>query len=70
MRIKGFMISVVSLAIIVVICLIFSESDKRQNEINEEIADEEHLVYLENFEVDKDGGYWVIEALPVPKEWR
>ena len=71
MGIKGFLISVLSLAIIVVICLIFSTSDKEQVEAKEEIVeDEQQPIDLENFEVDEDGGFYVIEALLVPKEWR
>ena len=66
--IKWFLISVLSIAIIFVLCLIFSESDKRQNEINEEISDEEHQpIDSEIFYVDDDGGFYVIEAIPVPK---
>ena len=69
--IKGFLISVLSLAIIVVLCLIFSASDKREVEAKEEIVEEEQqTIDLENFEVDEDGGFYVIEALLVPKEWR
>ena len=69
--IKGFLISVLSLAIIVVLCLIFSKSDKREVEAKEEIVEEEqHPIDLENFEMDDDGGFYVIEALLVPKEWR
>ena len=69
--IKGFLISVLSLAIIVVLCLIFSASDKREVETKEEIVEEEQqTIDLENFEVDEDGGFYVIEALLVPKEWR
>lgn len=69
--IKGFLISVLSLAIIVVLCLIFSKSDKREVEAKEEIVEEEQqTIDLENFEVDEDGGFYVIEALLVPKEWR
>ena len=69
--IKGFLISVLSLAIIVVLCLIFSKSDKREVEAKEEIVKEEQqTIDLENFEVDEDGGFYVIEALLVPKEWR
>lgn len=69
--IKGFLISVLSLAIIVVLCLIFSKSDKEQVEAKEEIVEEEQqTIDLENFEVDEDGGFYVIEALLVPKEWR
>ena len=69
--IKGFLISVLSLAIIVVLCLIFSTSDKEQVEAKEEIVEEEQqTIDLENFEVDEDGGFYVIEALLVPKEWR
>ena len=71
MGIKGFLISVLSLAIIVVLCLIFSKSDKREVETKEEIVKEEQqTIDLENFEVDEDGGFYVIEALLVPKEWR
>lgn len=71
MGIKGFLISVLSLAIIVVLCLIFSASDKREVETKEEIVEEEQQpIDLENFEMDEDGGFYVIEALLVPKEWR
>lgn len=71
MGIKGFLIFVLSLAIIVVLCLIFSKSDKREVEAKEEIVEEEQqTIDLENFEVDEDGGFYVIEALLVPKEWR
>ena len=71
MGIKGFLISVLSLAIIVVLCLIFSKSDKREVEAKEEIVEEERqTIDLENFEMDDDGGFYVIEALLVPKEWR
>ena len=71
MGIKGFLISVLSLAIIVVLCLIFSTSDKEQVEAKEEIVEEEQQpIDLENFEMDDDGGFYVIEALIVPKEWR
>ena len=71
MGIKGFLISVLSLAIIVVLCLIFSKSDKREVEAKEEIVEEEQQpIDLENFEMDDDGGFYVIEALLVPKEWR
>ena len=69
--IKGFLISVLSLAIIVVLCLIFSKSDKREVEAKEEIVEEaQQTIDLENFEMDEDGGFYVIEALLVPKEWR
>ena len=71
MGIKGFLICVLSLAIIVVLCLIFSTSDKEQVEAKEEIVEEEHqTIDLENFAVDEDNGLYVIEALIVPKEWR
>ena len=71
MGIKGFLISVLSLAIIVVLCLIFSTSDKEQVEAKEEIVEEEQQpIDLENFDMDDDGGFYVIEALLVPKEWR
>lgn len=69
--IKGFLIAVLSLAIIVVLCLIFSASDKREVETKEEIVKEkQQTIDLENFEIDEDGGFYVIEALLVPKEWR
>ena len=71
MGIKGFLIFVLSLAIIVILCLIFSKSDKREVEAKEEIVEEEQqTIDLENFEIDDDGGFYVIEALLVPKEWR
>ena len=71
MGIKGFLIFVLSLAIIVVLCLIFSKSDKEQVEAKEEIVEEEQqTIDLENFAVDEDNGFYVIEALLVPKEWR
>ena len=71
MGIKGFLIFVLSLAIIVVLCLIFSKSDKEQVEAKEEIVeDEQQTINLENFAVDEDNGFYVIEALLVPKEWR
>lgn len=71
MGIKGFLISVLSLAIVFVLCLIFSASDKEQVEAKEEIIEEEQKpIDLENFEIDEDGGFYVIEALLVPKEWR
>ena len=71
MGIKGFLIFVLSLAIIVVLCLIFSKSDKEQVEAKEEIVEEEQqTIDLENFEMDEDGGFYMIEALLVPKEWR
>ena len=71
MGIKGFIIFVLSLAIIVVLCLIFSTSDKREVETKEKIVEEKHqTIDLENFAVDEDNGLYVIEALIVPKEWR
>lgn len=72
MGIKGFLIFVLSLAIIFVLSLIFSASDKREVETKEEIAEEEEYqtIDLENFAVDEDNGFYVIEALIVPKEWR
>ena len=69
--IKRFLISVLSLAIIVVLGLIFAKSDKREVEAKEEIVEEkQQTIDLENFEVDEDGGFYVIEAMLVPKEWR
>ena len=69
--VKGFLIFVLSLAIIVVLCLIFSKSDKREVEAKEEIVEkEQQTIDLENFAIDEDNGFYVIEALLVPKEWR
>ena len=73
--IKGFLIAVISLAIVFVLCLIFSEADKKQSENNAETnIDEEAEVQqpldLKNFVIDDDGGFYVIEALLVPEEWK
>ena len=73
--IKGFLIAVISLAIVFVLCLIFSEVDKKQSENNAETnIDEEAEVQqpldLKNFVIDDDGGFYVIEALLVPEEWK
>ena len=69
--VKGFLIFVLSLAIVFVLCLIFSASDKREVETKEEIVEEEQqTIDLENFAVDEDNGFYVIEALIAPKEWR
>ena len=65
--VKGFLIFVLSLAIVFVLCLIFSASDKREVETKEE---EQQTIDLENFAVDEDNGFYVIEALIAPKEWR
>lgn len=68
--IKAFMIFVSFLANILVLCMILSES-KGQVEAKEEIVEEEQQpIDLEKFDVDEDGGFYVIEAIPVPKEWR
>ena len=72
--IKGFLIAVISLAIVFVLCLIFAEADKKQSENNAETnIDEEAEVQqpldLKNFVIDDDGGFYVIEALLVPEEW-
>ena len=72
--IKGFLIAVISLAIVFVLCLIFSEVDKKQSENNAETnIDEEAEIQqpldLKNFVIDDDGGFYVIEAIPVPKCW-
>ena len=73
--IKGFLIAVISLAIVFVLCLIFAEADKKQSENNAETnIDEEAEVQqpldLKNFVIDDDGGFYVIEALLVPEEWK
>ena len=73
--IKGFLIAVISLAIVFVLCLIFSEADKKQSENNAETnIDEEAEIQqpldLKNFVIDDDGGFYVIEALLVPEEWK
>ena len=72
--VKAFLIIVLSLAIVFVLCLIFSEEDKKQSENNAETnIDEEAEVQqpldLKNFVIDDDGGFYVIEAIPVPKCW-
>ena len=72
--VKAFFIIVLSLAIVFVLCLIFSEADKKQSENNAETnIDEEAEVQqpldLKNFVIDDDGGFYVIEAIPVPKCW-
>ena len=72
--VKAFLIIVLSLAIVLVLCLIFSEADKKQSENNAETnIDEEAEVQqpldLKNFVIDDDGGFYVIEAIPVPKCW-
>lgn len=68
--IKAFMIFVTFLANILVLCMILSES-KGQVETKEEIVEKEQQpIDLEKFDVDEDGGYWVIEAILVPEEWR
>lgn len=73
--VKAFLIIVLSLAIVFVLCLIFSEVDKKQSENNAETnIDEEAEVQqpldLKNFVIDDDGGFYVIEALLVPEEWK
>ena len=67
---KVFMIFVTFLANILVLCMILSES-KGQVEAKEEIVKEkEQPIDLEKFDVDDDGGFYVIEALLVPEEWK
>ena len=73
--IKGFLIAVISLAIVFVLCLIFAEADKKQSENNAEAEIEEDTeiqqpLDLKNFVIDDDGGFYVIEALLVPEEWK
>ena len=72
--VKAFLIIVLSLSIVFVLCLIFAEADKKQSENNAETnIDEEAEVQqpldLKNFVIDDDGGFYVIEAIPVPKCW-
>ena len=67
---KVFMIFVTFIANILVLCMILSES-KGQVEAKEEIVKEkEQPIDLEKFDVDDDGGFYVIEALLVPEEWK
>ena len=72
--VKAFLIIVLSLAIVFVLCLIFAEADKKQSENNAEAEIEEDTeiqqpLDLKNFVIDDDGGFYVIEAIPVPKCW-
>lgn len=72
--IKAFLIIVLSLAIVFVLCLIFAEADNKQSENNAEAEIEEDTeiqqpLDLKNFVIDDDGGFYVIEAIPVPKCW-
>ena len=72
--VKAFLIIVLSLAIVFVLCLIFAEADKKQSENNAEAEIEEAEIQqpldLKNFVIDDDGGFYVIEALLVPEEWK
>ena len=72
--VKAFLIIVLSLAIVFVLCLIFSEVDKKQSENNaaeiEEDTEIQQPLDLKNFVIDDDGGFYVIEALLVPEEWK
>ena len=72
--VKAFLIIVLSLALVFVLCLIFAEADKKQSENNAEAEIEEGTeiqqpLDLKNFVIDDDGGFYVIEAIPVPKCW-
>ena len=73
--VKAFLIIVLSLAIVFVLCLIFAEADKKQSENNaktntDEEAEVQQPLDLKNFVIDDDGGFYVIEALLVPEEWK
>ena len=73
--VKAFLIIVLSLAIVFVLCLIFAEADKKQSENNAEAEIEEDTeiqqpLDLKNFVIDDDRGFYVIEALLVPEEWK
>ena len=73
--VKAFLIIVLSLAIVFVLCLIFAEADKKQSENNaaaeiEEDTEIQQPLDLNNFVIDYDGGFYVIEALLVPQEWK
>ena len=73
--VKAFLIIVLSLAIVFVLCLIFAEADKKQSENNaktntDEEAEVQQPLDLKNFVIDDDSGFYVIEALLVPEEWK
>lgn len=72
--VKAFLIIVLSLAIVFVLYLIFAEADKKQSKNNAEAEIEEDTeiqqpLDLKNFVIDDDCGFYVIEAIPVPKCW-
>ena len=45
----------------------FGENDEIPHSTEENATEGQDLRHLA---VDDDGGYWVIEALPVPEEWK
>ena len=45
----------------------FGENDEIPHSTEENATEGQDLRHLA---VDEDGGYWVIEALPVPEEWK
>ena len=53
------LIVILTIAIVSIVLYIFSDTEY------EDVVVQEIDTYI-----DDDGGYWVIEAFPVPEEWR
>ena len=53
------LIVILTIAIVSIVLFIFKDTE-----------DEDVVVQEIDTYIDDDGGYWVIEAFPVPEEWR
>ena len=53
------LIVILTIAIVSIVLYIFRDTE-----------DEDVVVQEIDTYIDDDGGYWVIEAFPVPEEWR